>query len=176
MPANQKQPPVTVNDLASPPKNETDRYFLFERYCKQKPTQDAIPYLRRALGDSYHAVVKCAAHSLRKLGPAALEAMPDLLTAAGRVDGPTGMPQAYPECVEAMAAIAPRHPELLVLIKNFVGLDNWVPISASLKALKTIGTPEAKDLLRRTATFWMPELNKMQRRVVEQLLADDGRA
>jgi hypothetical protein len=61
------------------------------------------------------------------------------------------------------------------LIKNFVGLDNWVPISASLRALKAIGTPEAKDLLHRTAAFWMPELNKMQRRVVEQLLAEsDG--
>src|SRR4051812_1633977 len=147
MPANQKQPAVTVNDLASPPKNETDRYFLFERYCKQKPTTDAIPYLRRALHDSYHAVVKCAAHSLRKLGPLAQEAMPDLLAAAAGINGPTGMPQAYPQCVEAMAAIDPKNPELLALIKNFVGLDNWGPINASLKALKTIGTPEAKDLL-----------------------------
>ena len=176
MVANQKQPAVSVSDLASPPKSETDRFMLFDRYCKQKPTQDAIPFLRRALGDSYHAVVKCAAHSLRKLGPVAQEAMPDLLAAAARVNGPTAMPQAYPQCVEAMAAIDPRNPELLPLIKSFVGLDNWIPISASLKALKTIGTPEAKDLLRRTAAFWIPELNKMQRRVVEQLLADDGEA
>jgi hypothetical protein len=176
MPANQKQPAVTVNDLGSPPKSETDRFFLFERYCKQKPSPAAIPFLRRALGDSYHAVVKCAAHSLRKLGPVAHEAMPDLLAAAARVDGPTGMPQAYPQCVEAMAAIDPKNPELVALIKNFVGLDNWVPISASLRALKKVGTPEAKDLLHRTAAFWMPELNKMQRRVVEQLLADDGDA
>jgi len=99
--------------------------------------------------------------------------MADLLTAAARVDGPTGMPQAYAECVTAMAAIEPQHPELLPLIKNFVGLDNWGPLSASLKALKTIGTPEAKDLLHRTAAFWLPELNKMQRRVVEPLLADN---
>ena len=62
------------------------------------------------------------------------------------------------------------------MIKNFVGSDNWIPISASLRALKTIGTPEAKDLLHRIAGFWMPELNKMQRRVVEQLLADVGEA
>src|SRR5262245_4692998 len=97
-----KRPAVTVNDLASPPESETDRFFLFERYCKQKPTPDAIPYLRRALADSYHAVVKCAAESLRKLGPAAQEAMPDLLAVAARVDDATGVPQAYPECVEAM--------------------------------------------------------------------------
>lgn len=176
MTAKPKQPAVTVNELASPPKSETNRFLLFERYCKQKPTPDAIPFLRHALGDSYHAIVKCAARSLRKLGSVALDAMPDLLAAAARVDGPTGMPQAYPECVEAMAVIDPENPELLVLIKNFVGLDNWVPISASLRALKTIGTPDAKDLLNRTAGFWMPELNKMQRRVVEQLLADDAEA
>jgi len=165
-----------VNDLASPPESDVERFFLFERYCKQKPTPDAIPYLRHALGDSFHGVVKCAADSLRKLGPVAQEAMPDLLAAAARVDEPTGAPQAYPECVEAMAAIDPKNPELLALIKHFTGLDNWLPISASLRALKTIGTPEAKDLLHRTAAFWMPELNKMQRRVVEQLLADSGKA
>ena len=176
MTANQKQPAVTVEDLAAPPKSETGRFMLFERYSKQKPTPDAIPFLRHALGDPYHAVVKCAARSLRKLGPVAQEAMPELLAAAARVDVPTGMPQAYPECVEAMAAIDPRNPELLALIKDFVGLDNWSPISASLRALKTIGTPEAIDLLHRSVTFWIPELNKTQRRVLEQLLVDDGEA
>lgn len=117
--------------------------------------------------------VKCAACSLAKLGEAAAEAMDDLLKAAANIDGITEMPQAYPECVAAMVTIQPLHPELVPLIKRFVGLDNWVPISASLKALNTIGTPEAKDLLRHMAGFWLPELNKTQRRVVEQLLADN---
>jgi hypothetical protein len=174
MPQKPPQAVVTVADLASPPRGEIDRFVLFERYGKQKPTADAIPLLRRALADSFHGTVKCAAHSLRKLGPAARGAMDDLLAAAARVDASTGMPQAYPECVAAMAAIDPRHPELLPLIKSFVGLDNWVPISASLKALKAIGTTEANDLLHRTAAFWLPELNTMQRRVVEQLLAENN--
>lgn len=174
MPQKPSQSPLTVKDLASPPRGEIDRFILFERYCKQKPTPDAIPVLRRALADSFHGTVKCAAHSLQKLGPEAREAMDDLLAAAARVDGSTGMPQAYAECVAAMVAIEPRHPELLPLIKSFVGLDNWVPISASLKALKAIGTPESNALLHRTAAFWLPELNKMQRRVVEQLLSDTG--
>ena len=176
MPHKPKGPAVTVKDLASSPKDDIDRFVLFERYSKQKPTADAVPVLRRALADSFHGTVKCAAHSLGRLGPAAHKVMDDLLIAARHIDGPTGMPQAYPECVAAMAAIEPRHPELLPLIKNFIGLDNWVAISASLKALKRIGTPEAKELLDRTAAFWLPDLNKMQRRVVEQLLADvDGR-
>ena len=126
--------------------------------------------LRRALADEYHATVKLAADALGKLGPSASAAMEDLLAAAARIDPVSAMPQAYPECVEAMARIEPSNPELLPLIKHFVGLDNWLPISASLRALKTIGTPEAIDLLQRMATFWAPELNKTQKHVVDQLL------
>jgi len=171
---NQKQPPVLVKDLASPPDRWHARSMLFERYSKQKPAPEAIPFLRRALSDSYQGTVKCAARSLGKLGPLAREAMPDLLKAAARVEDndASRIPQAYSECVNAMAGIDPQDPELLPLIKHFVGLDNWGPISASFRALKAIGTAEAQGLLERTAAFWMPELNKIQRRAVEQLLAD----
>lgn len=44
MATNQKKPAVTVHDLASPPKDKTARFFLFERYSKQKPTPEAIPF------------------------------------------------------------------------------------------------------------------------------------
>src|SRR5687767_8787803 len=74
MPQKPKHPPVTVENLAYPPRDVLDRFALFERYSKQKPTPDAIAVLRRALADPFHGTVKCAAHSLRKLGPAAREA------------------------------------------------------------------------------------------------------
>lgn len=163
---------VNIADLASPPRDDVERFMLFERYSKQKPSPDAIPFLRNALSDSSHAVVKCAAVSLGKLGLAALSAMDDLVKAATRIDGPTWMPQAYAECMEAMVAIAPRYCYVFPLIKNFIGLDNWIPLSASLKALKKIGTPEARELLHLAADFWIPQLNVRQRRFVEQLLAD----
>ena len=161
-------PDELIAALAHP--DPVERAEVFERYGKRKPTIEAIPILRQALSDDYHATVKLAAHALGKLGPTARVAMDDLLAAAGRIDPVSEMPQAYPECVEAMAVIEPSHPELLPLIKRFVGLDNWVPISTSLRALKTIGTPEATELLQRTAAFWAPELSKTQRRVVDQLL------
>jgi hypothetical protein len=101
--------------------------------------------------------------------------MDDLLAAASRVDE-RGMPLSYAECVEAMAAIGPLDPRLVPLIRRFEGLDNWVPISASLRALKAIGTSEALTQLRDTAAFWQPNLNKMQRRVVEQLLESEPKA
>ncbi len=146
----------------------TARFTVFHRYSKQKPTVEAIPMLRNALADEYHGTVKSAASSLRKLGPRAKEAMEDLMSAAKRFD--LGMPQSYLACIEAMVAIEPTSPWLVPLIKQFVGLDNWVPINASLHALKAIGTPEALALLERMALFWHPELNKMQRRVVKQLV------
>jgi hypothetical protein len=164
------QAPVTVDQLVATTRYGPGNFDLFRRYAKQKPTTDAIPVLRVALGDPYHGTVKCAAHSLKKLGPLAREAMGDLLDAASRVDPTTNMPQAYPECLAAMVAIEPNHPDLLSVIKNFTGLDNWVPISASLRALSTIDTAEAHQLQDRIAAFWMPELDKAQRRVVEQLL------
>lgn len=147
-----------------------ERAEVFERYGKRKPTIEAIPMLRQALADEYHYTVKVAADALGKLGPSARDAMEDLLAAAARIAPVSEMPQAYPECVEAMARIEPSHPELLPLIKQFVGLDNWIPISASLRALKSIGTPEAIELLQRMAAFWAPQLTKTQKRAVERLL------
>jgi hypothetical protein len=135
-------------------------FLLFDQYCKQRPTPDAIPVLRQALHSSYHGTVRCAAHSLKKLGPVASEAMDDLLLAAAHVDV-AGMPQAYPQCIAAMIAIEPHHPELLPLIRSFMDLDNWGPISASMKALKYIGTPQSEELLQHMAILWLPKLNKM---------------
>lgn len=162
---------LTVDDLTQAllPEGKRSRFSIFDQYCKQKPDAVAIPALRQALADEHHAVVKCAAHSLRKLGAEAGCAMDDLLMAAQKVDH-SGMPQAYPECVSAMVAIDPNFPDLIPLITRFVGLDNWGPISASLKSLRVIGSPESLGLLRRIAAFWEPELNKTQRRVVAKLL------
>jgi hypothetical protein len=112
--------------------------------------------------------------ALRKLGPAAVAAVDDLLAAAAKIDPASEMPQAYPHCLEALVAIQPDHPEIVPLIKHFTGLDNWVPISASLKALRTIGTSEAMELFERLAAFWEPELNKMQRRMVEKIRAGEA--
>jgi len=178
MPTKPKSSRITIEELASAIESEDwllVRFQMMKRYSKQKPSAEAIPLLCLALEDSYHGTVKCAAKSLRKLGPQAVDAINSLLAAAVKLDK-FGMPQAYPHCVEAMAAmaaIAPRHPQLLSLIRHHsTRYNNWVPISYSLRALKTIGTDEANIVLREIAEFWEPELNKMQRRVVHQLLTD----
>jgi len=173
MPTNSaKRAKVTVSDLEAALAQDDYfvRYHAFDNYEKQRPSVEAVPALRTLLADEDHALVKTAAYTLRKLGTPATEAMADLLAAAKKLDK-FGMPQTYPACVEAMAAIEPAHPELLPLIDHFKALHNWVPISASMRALKVIGTPEALQLLKEMAEFWEPHFNKVEKRVVDKLLS-----
>jgi hypothetical protein len=81
------------------------------------------------------------------------------------------MPLAYEHCLEALLKIDPKNPFVIGLIHDHLGLTNWYPLKASLKGLRTIETPGALDLLQRAAAFWMPELDKKQRRIVEEIVA-----
>lgn len=78
------------------------------------------------------------------------------------------------ECLAALVRIDPENPLVVGLIHDHIGLTNWHPLKASLEALKTIGTPESFDLLKRAAVFWMPELDKKERRLVEEILKGVG--
>ncbi|MEM6259927.1 MAG: hypothetical protein AAGI37_16770 [Planctomycetota bacterium] len=157
---------VTLTDLeyALEPSQERNRFTVIEQYCRRKPTLDAVPVLIRALSDDCHAVVKCAAISLKKLGPDAREAFDPLLDAARHIDSATQMPQAYCECLDALVAIDKENEEIIELIRHFVGLDNWHPIKHSLQALSTINSEESIDLLRRMYRFWEREFNKQQKK------------
>jgi hypothetical protein len=44
----------------------------------------------------------------------------------------------------------------------------------SLEALRNVGTPEARDLAKRAAAFWMSELNMSQTKKVKALLDSFG--
>ena len=58
-----------------------------------------------------------------------------------------------------------------ILPMDWLRSHTWYPLKASLQALKTIGTPEAIDLLKRAVVFWMPELDKKQKRTVQKIVA-----
>src|SRR4051794_23629898 len=80
-------------------------------FAKGPVTTDAIAVLRRALADPEPAVVRYAAESLGKLGPAATTvkrgepepAVPvviwELMGAAQRIDAATLAPQSYVHCL-----------------------------------------------------------------------------
>ncbi|HVK17990.1 MAG TPA: hypothetical protein VM533_13660 [Fimbriiglobus sp.] len=84
------------------------------------------------------------------------------------------MPQAYEHCLDTLVRIDPANELVVGLIHDLIGLTNWHPLKASLRALKTIGTPEALDLLARAVTFWMPELDKKEQRIVREIVAGHG--
>jgi hypothetical protein len=147
---------------------------MFGKFSKQQPTVEAIPVLRRAIQLVDNATaVNSAAISIRKLGSAATGLLPELFDAAYLIDRHR-MPQSYPSCLEAIVAVDRMNEKTLPLITHFVGIHNWIPISTSMKALRTIGTDDALHLLKRIRDFWYCEFNKTQRRIADELLAASG--
>ncbi len=178
-----KKPKITLTQLrkALKSKNDSVRYNAMFDFAHSEVTPDAIATLHGALTDSHVGVVRYAAVALGKLGPAILsfgrpvldvpQMVWDLIKAARRVDPVTGMPQAYEDCLEALVKIAPTEELVIGLIHDYIGLTNWYPLKASLQALKIIGTTEALDLLERAAVFWTPELDKKQKRIVQEIVS-----
>jgi HEAT repeat protein len=179
---------ISLSDLEEALKSAENsvRYNAIYDFSRSNVTMEAVPALLQALNDTNPGVVRCAADSLGKLGPATLnygsqtgaerEVVWKLIMAASHVDTTTLMPQAYPDCLAALVRIAPQSFLVLALIHNFIGLDNWYPLKASLIALRTIGTPQALDLLKRAIDFWWPELDKKQRRIVERIAKGEDNA
>lgn len=168
---------VEVADLVACMSGNDKRYrgVYFDNYCKRKPSLDALPILRRALLQDDHYLTKCAAVSLGKMKEKARLAINDLLVAAAHVDQ-DGMPQAYCHCLSALVSIDKTHPEIIPLIRQFMHIDNWHPISASLEALAAIGTEEALRTMQEIRDRWYPEFNKTQKRIADKILAESNAA
>ena len=168
-----KQRAVTIEDLrtALSSGDLLEQFDVFESYSHQRPTIEALPFLRRALRSKRFSVVKCAAISLQKLGQHALPAARDLRRAAYTIDKLSDIPTAYPQCLHALVAIVPEDEEdLLEMISHFTGITNWEIVSSGMSALQKLGTPKALDLLRRIHTFWYSDLNKTQQKAADKFL------
>src|SRR5580765_6284480 len=150
-----KQQKVSLVELEEALKSadNSTRYNAMFGFAHSEVTLDAIPTLLRGLSDLFPGVVRYAAESLGRLGPATLnfgtpiggrpQAVFELLKAACHIQRPGGMPEAYEHCLEALIKIDPKNPFVTGLIHDHIGLTNWSPVKASLQALQTIGTPEA---------------------------------
>lgn len=159
------------------------RYNALFDFAHSDVTVEAIPVLLKALKDKSPGVVRYAAESLGKIGAGALsygrpilgcpQVIWELKQAACQVDDIMYIPQAYCHCLEAAIKLDPKNELIVGLIHDYIGMTNWYFIKASLQGLKTIGTPEALELLSRSAAFWMPELDKKQKRIVQEIV--DGK-
>lgn len=170
MPRSPKPPKPTAAQLAAILKdpNRYHRIELFSDYGCHAPGPDDLPTLRQALIDPEFPVVRVAATSIGKLGPAAREAEADLFAAARRMDPDWSLPQAYAECVQALVAIGADAEALVHLVAENITHSNWGYVRTSMHALKAIGTPAALDQLAAYARFWWPEFNKTQRAYVQK--------
>jgi hypothetical protein len=162
---------ITTEQLKSAlaSKDSSERLWVFMDYCKQRPSIEALPVLRKALRHKDFRVVRCAAESIGKLGSDAMPAFGDMYIAAKRADE-SGVPQAYPECVHALVSIQPEDEDILDLISHWTGVTNWEIVSAGMLALQNLGTPKALQLLKRIHTFWYSELNKTQQKQADKFL------
>ncbi len=145
--------------------------IYFDEYRKRKPSVDAVPILQEALRLNDYYVSRCAAIALGKIGAKARLAIPQLLDAADFVDE-HGIPQAFPECIESIVRMDSSCQGLIPLIKKYSQIENWLSISASLRVLARIGTPEATQLFREIHDKWYNDFTKTQKRIADELLQD----
>jgi hypothetical protein len=153
---------------------------------------DALPLLRKALADDQVMTVIAAAECIAMLGPEAatcpaaeaseLVAKPDtshddlfaqLMARGAQVWSYSGCANAYSACLDAMVKLEYDPDYICEFVQTHIGLG-WDDLIASLEALSNIGTPDAQDLAKRAAAFWMPELNLSEAKKVKALLASFG--
>lgn len=148
---------------------------------------EALPLLRQLMAQEGITVVLTAIECVGKLGPEALTcpagqkysgpgAVPDelewqLCVLGGRIWGYSLYANCYSACLDALVKLQVDEDGLLEYIHNHIGLCNPDDFLDSLKALKTIETPEARDLAKRAVAFWRPELNKGHTKQLEKILA-----
>lgn len=166
-----KKKAISVADLkaALASKDSLDRFSIFEAYSRQRPSEEAVAVLRKALRGKDSSVVNFAARSLEKLGIAGNPAMYDLFTAAKTADE-SGVPQSFPECIRALVAVHADEELILEATHHWVGVTNWEIVSSGMEAMQKLGTSKAISLLRRIHAFWDGELNKTQQKRADRIL------
>jgi hypothetical protein len=150
---------------------------------------EALPLLRRILAQGKNIqLVLYAIECIGKLGPEALtcaagQAAIDcgcgndrlnlewqLYVLGGRVWGYSLYANCYSTCLDTLVKLQVGDESLLEYIYMHLGLsdDDFLD---SLKVLRAIDTPEARDLAKRAIDFWRPDLDKTHTKQLEKILA-----
>jgi hypothetical protein len=172
--------------------NSSTRAAAVEKLKKSEFGIEALPLLRKALADDYISTVIAAAECIAMLGPEAatcpageasqLVSKPDsdhddlfaqLMARGAQIWSYSGYANAYSACLDALVKLEYDSDDLCEFVQTHIGLSTDALLD-SLEALRAVGTPEASDLARRAAAFWMPELNMSEAKKVKALLASFG--
>jgi len=151
---------------------------------------EALPVFRKALASDDVDLVISAAECIGKLGPEAMDS-PDaqsgkeygytsldaqLMQVGGKIWSYSGYANCYSACLDALMKLEVDEEFLVEHVQTHIGLAMPDDLLASLEALNAIGSSEAIGLLKRAATFWLPELNLAQAKKVKALVATAGKS
>jgi hypothetical protein len=172
--------------------NSSKRAAAVQDLKKSEFGLEALPLLRKALADDDVSTVVAAAECIAMLGPEAatcpageaseLIAKPhadhddlfgQLRARGAQVWSYSGYANAYSACLDALVKLEYDPDFLCEFVQMHIGLGSD-DLLDSLEALRTVGTPEARDLAKRAAGFWMPELNLSEAKKVKALLGSFG--
>jgi hypothetical protein len=152
---------------------------------------EALPMLRRALGENDASMVIEAAKCIAKLGPEAAtcpagearqpvaEGDPDqadlfdqLKMRGAKIWSYSGCANAYSDCLDALVKLEYDEDDLVEYVQLNVGHQH--SLEESLEALSSVGTSEARDLAKRAVAFWADEMNMSETKKAKALLASFG--
>jgi hypothetical protein len=189
VPANKAS--VAEVEKALKQKKGHERWAVLQDLRKAEYGLEALPLLRRALAEDDASMVIEAAKCIAKFGPEAATS-PDgetsqpiavahvdngdlfdqLKMRGGQTWSYSGYANAYSACLDALVKLEYEADYLLEFIQTHIGLGH--NLIENLEALRSIGTPEARDLAKRAIAFWAPELNMSETKKAKAIVASIG--
>jgi hypothetical protein len=165
-----------LEKVVTDPKRGSYRAEVMRRFKAGAFGIEALPFLRAVLKYDDILLATEAIECIGKLGAAVKEVddfdwlQHELTTVGSKVWDYSGYANAYSACLETLRKIEGDETVILGYVSRNVGIECPDDFLASLRALKTIGSKAALDLLRRAAAFRAPDLNLRQRKEMERIL------
>jgi hypothetical protein len=161
------------------------RSNAFREFEKTDYGIEALPLLEKAMDDKFISVILVAIECVGKLGPQALVGessdrntprglVAKLFLLGNRVWDYSGYKNCYSTCLKTLVKLGYTSRFLFEYIRGNLDLEGEDDFIYSLAALKAIGTPEALELLKRSAEARLPDLNKTYTKKVHAILAKAG--
>jgi hypothetical protein len=168
-----------------------ERWAVLREFHKSEYGLEALPMLRRLLAEDDATMVIHAAECIAKLGPEAAtcpageksQAVADphvddgdlfdqLILRGSQTWSYSGCANAYSACLDALVKLEYEPDDLIDFVQTHIGLE--FSLIDSLEALRSVGTPEARDLAKRALAFWLPELNMSETKKAKAIVDSIG--
>jgi hypothetical protein len=168
-----------------------ERWAVLREFRKAEYGLEALPMLRRLLAEDDASMVIHAAECIAKLGPEAAtcpageksqpvadphvdngDLFDQLKLRGSQTWSYSGCANAYSACLDALVKLEYEPDYLIEFIQTHIGLE--FSLIESLEALRSVSTPEARDLAKRALAFWLPELNMSETKKAKAIVDSIG--